>query len=296
MANVAWIGLGSMGTPLARNLVKAGHQLTVYDVIAAKCNAIQGARAAASAAEAAKAAEFIFTSVPDPAALSNCILGEHGVASVLHEGQVVIDMSTVSIEVSAQCDEAVKAKGGAFLCTPVGGGADMAQAAQLTIMCSGPEEAYHRALPLFKRLSKAQHYLGEGYGARAMKLAHNMMIAINMQMFAETLAFCEKAGVDSNTAMDIISESALNNSYLTFKMPEIRDRSFQLTSMPIRMLAKDLRLAAGCMDQLKVTAPVTALAKQMLDSLSAQGYGDKDPSWLVLQMEKMAGLDPAEMK
>lgn len=296
MANIAWIGLGSMGGPMAANLIRAGHSVTAYDLVEEKIDALSGAKKADCVAAAARSAEFIFLSVPDPDALRSCILGENGMAAVLREGQVVIDMSTVSIEVSAQCDEVIRAKGAAFLCTPVGGGTDMAREAKLTVMCSGPKEAYDRALPLFECLSRAQYYLGEGYGARAMKLAHNMMIAVNMQMLAETLAFCEKAGVDANTALDIIGLSTLYNKYLDFKLPEIRDRSFKNTSMPVRMLAKDLRLAAECMESIGVTAPVTIKAKEMLDALSEHGHGDKDPSWLVLQMEKLDGLEPQEIK
>ena len=295
MANAAFIGLGSMGGSMAQNLVGAGHRVTVYDVVEAKCDAINGAEKVASVAEAARNAEFIFLSVPDPAALKECIFGETGVLSVMREGQIVIDMSTVSIEVSAQCDQAVKVKGGFFLCTPIGGGTDMAKAKTITIMCSGPKDAYDAALPLFKDLSRAQYYLGECYGARAMKLAHNMMLAINMQMLAETLAFCEKAGVDPNVAMDIIGESMMYNKYLDFKLPEIRDRSFKRTSMPVKMLAKDMRLAMECVEQTGAEAPLTQVTKQMLDTLNEQGYGDQDPTWLLLQMERQNGMDPKEM-
>ena len=296
MANAAFIGLGSMGGAMAQNLVDAGHSVCVYDVIEAKCDEIKGAEKAASVADAARNAEFIFFSVPDPAALKECIFGQSGALSVMREGQIVIDMSTVSIEVSAQCDEAIKAKGGYFLCTPIGGGTDMAKSKTTTIMCSGPKEAYDRVLPLFKDLSRAQYYLGEGYGARAMKLAHNMMLAVNMQMLAETLAFCEKAGVDPDVAMDIISESMMYNKYLDFKLPEIRDRTFKRTSMPVKMLAKDMRLAMECAEQLGAKAPLTQVTKEMLDRLNAQGFGDQDPTWLLLQMEQDAGMEPAELK
>ena len=295
MANTAFIGLGSMGGAMAQNLVNAGHKVTVYDVVEAKCDEIKGAEKAPSVAEAARNAEFIFFSVPDPAALKECIFGVSGALNVMREGQVVIDMSTVSIEVSAQCDEAIQAKGGAFLCTPIGGGTDMAKAKTITIMCSGPKQAYDRALPLFQDLSRAQYYLGEGYGARAMKLAHNMMLAVNMQMLAETLAFCEKAGVDADTAMDIIGESMLYNKYLDFKLPEIRDRTFKRTSMPVKMLAKDMRLAVECAEQIGANAPLTQATKEMLDRLNDQGFGDQDPTWLLLQMEKDAGMEPEEM-
>ena len=296
MANAAFIGLGSMGGAMARNLVDAGHRVVVYDVIEAKCDEIKGAEKAVSVAQAAQNAEFIFFSVPDPAALQECIFGESGALSVMKPGQIIVDMSTVSIEVSAKCDEAVKAKGGFFLCTPIGGGTDMAKTKTITVMCSGSKEAYDRALPLFRDLSRTQYYLGEGYGARAMKLAHNMMLAINMQMLAETLAFCEKAGVDPNVAMDIIGESMMYNKYLAFKLPEIRDRSFRRTSMPVKMLAKDMRLAMECVEQLGAEAPLTRVTKEMLDCLHSQGFGDQDPTWLLLQMERQNGMDPKEMK
>lgn len=295
MAKAAFVGLGSMGGSMAQNLIEAGHELAVYDVITAKCDEMKGAKKASSVAEAAQDAEFIFLSVPDPAALKDCVFGENGVLTVLDKGQIVIDMSTVSIEVSAQCDAAIKAKGGGFLCAPIGGGTDMAKAKTITVMCSGPKAAYDRALPLFQDLSRAQYYLGEGYGARAMKLAHNMMLAINMQMLAETLAFCEKAGVNSEVAMDIIGESMMYNKYLDFKAPEIRDRSFKRTSMPVKMLAKDMRLAMECVEQVGAEAPLTRVTRQMLDSLNERGYGDQDPTWLLLQMEKMAGMDPKEL-
>lgn len=296
MAKAAFVGLGSMGGAMARNLIDAGHEVAVYDVVAVKCDEMTGARKASSVGEAAQGAEFVFLSVPDPAALRECIFGETGILSVLHENQVVVDMSTVSVEISAECDEAITAKGGAFLCTPIGGGTDMAKSKTITIMCSGSKDAYERVLPLFRDLSRAQYYLGEGYGARAMKLAHNMMLAINMQMLAETLAFCEKAGVDPDVAMDIISESMMYNKYLDFKLPEIRDRTFKRTSMPVRMLAKDMRLAMECVEHLGAKAPLTQVTKQMLDTLNEQGYGEKDPTWLLLQMEKEAGMDPKEFK
>lgn len=296
MAKVAFIGLGSMGGPMAQNLVNAGHEVFVYDVVESKCDEIVGAQKTAGIAQAVQNAQFTFLSVPDPAALRNCIFDAGGILEVLHQGQIVIDMSTVSMEISAQCDKAVQAKGGSFLCTPIGGGTDMAKTKMITIMCSGPKQAYEKALPLFQDLSRAQYYLGEGYGARAMKLAHNMMLAINMQMFAETLAFCEKAGVDPNVAMDIISESMMFNKYLNFKLPEIRDRTFARTSMPVKMLAKDMRLAMECVEHVGAKAPLTQVTKQMLDALNEQGYGDRDPNWLVLQMEKEAGLEAQEMQ
>lgn len=295
MAKAAFIGLGSMGGNLARNLAAAGHQLAVYDLVEEKCDAVAQARKGTSPADAARDAEYLFLSVPDPSALEACMFGADGILTILHTGQIVIDMSTVSIEVSARCDEAVRARGGFFLCAPIGGGTDMAKNKTITIMCSGEKAAYDRVLPLLRDISRAQYYLGKGYGARAMKLAHNMMLAVNMQLLAETLAFCEKAGVEADQAMDIISESMMFNKYLAFKLPELRDRSFRLTSMPVKMLAKDMHLAMDCVEHLGAQAPLTQATQVLLDELNERGFGDQDPSWLLLQMEEAAGLEPKEL-
>jgi glyoxylate/succinic semialdehyde reductase len=295
MTKVAWIGLGRMGTPMANNLVKAGYDITVWNRTSSKCKGVEGAKVASTPAEAAKGAEFIFTMVADDTAMCDCILGENGVVSGLSGGEIVIDMSTVSIEASERCNKAIVEKGATFLCAPVSGSVVIAESGKLTVMCSGPKESFDKAAPLFEKLSKEQFYLGEGCGARAMKLALNMMIATSTEMLAEALALCRKAGIEPGAAMDVISSSVLNSPFVGYKLPIIRNRSFKV-SFPVRMMAKDLRLALEVIDKLRMVAPTTALVKQMLDSLDAQGYGDKDQTWLVVQMEKMAGLDPEELK
>lgn len=294
MAKVAWIGLGNMGTPMACNLVAAGHDVTVWNRTASKCDAVEGAKKAATPAEAAKGAEFIFTMVADSVAMIDCILGDSGIAQALAGDQVIIDMSTVSIESSAQCNAAIEEKKCTFLRAPVSGSTVLAKSGALTVLCSGPKASYDKTLPLFEKLSKTQFYLGDGDCARAMKLGLNMMIGISSQMFSEALVLCEKAGIDPNVAMDVIGGSVLNSPFIAYKMPPLRERKFD-PAFSARLMAKDLGLALDVAEKLKMSAPTVALTKQMLESLVAQGHGEKDVMALLLQAESMAGMNPKEL-
>lgn len=291
MAKVAWIGLGNMGVPMSKQLVAAGHEVTVWNRTASKADAVvaEGAKKASSPAEAATGAEFIFTMIADSAALIDVILSDNGVAGVLSGGQVVIDMSTVSIESSAECNKAIEAKGGKFLRAPVSGSTVLAAAGGLTVLCSGPKDAYDKTLPLFEKLAKTQFYLGDGDGARAMKLGLNLMIGTSMQMFSEAMTLCEKAGIDWNVAMDVIDGSVLASPFIKYKIPPIRERKYD-PAFSAGLMAKDLDLALQVCKQLNVFAPSTAITKQMLEAAIATGNGEKDVAILVQQTEKLSGV------
>jgi len=291
MAKVAWIGMGNMGVPMSTNLLAAGHNVTVYSRTAATCAPVvaEGAALAATAAEAAKDAEFVFTMITDDNALKNVILGEGGVASVLSAGQIVIDMSTVSMDASKACNEAIVAKGAEFLRAPVSGSTMLAKAGGLTVLCSGPQTAYDKTLPLFEKLSKIQFYLGDGDGARAMKLGLNMMIATSLQMFAESVAFCEKAGIEWNTILDVVDGSVLASPLLKYKIPPLREKKYD-PAFATNLMAKDLDLALAVGKQLGIFLPATALTKQMLEANVARGEGNKDFSALISLVENMSGM------
>ena len=289
MAKVAWIGLGNMGVPMSNNIAANGHELTVWNRTASKCDAVKDAKKAASPAEAAKGADFVFTMISDDSALSHVMLGANGIVSVLEAGQIVIDMSTVSIEMSAACNDAIVGKGASFLRAPVSGSTVLAEGGNLTVLCSGPQAAYDKTLPLFDILSKTQFYLGDGDGARAMKLGLNMMIATSLQMFAESLTLCEKAGIDRNAAMDVIAGSVLASPLLVYKIPPLREYKYD-PAFATNLMAKDLDLALSVAKQLNVCAPSTALTKQMLEALIAQGKGDKDFASLVQLVEGLSGM------
>jgi len=291
MAKVAWIGMGNMGVPMSINLAKAGHSVSVWNRTASKCDpaVADGCVQATSIAEAAKGADFVFTMVADSQALIDVILGEGGVCSVMSPGQVVIDMSTVSIESSKECNDGINANGGEFLRAPCSGSTVLAKAGTLTVLCSGPQTAYDKTLPLFEKLSAKQFYLGDGDGARAMKLGLNMMIATSLQMLAESLTLCEKAGIERSVALDVIGGSVLASPLISYKIPPLKESKYD-PAFSTRLMAKDLDLALSTGKQLGVFVPATALTKQMFESSIAKGNAEKDFSYLVKFVEEMSGM------
>lgn len=291
MAKVAWIGLGNMGVPMSINLVNAGHDVTVWNRTASKCDepVKAGAKKADTIHEAVKDAEFVFTMISDSPVLERVILGADGAAESLKSGAVVIDMSTVSLDSSRKCNEAIEKAGGKFLRAPVSGSTVLAKSGALTLLCSGPKEAYDKTFPLFEKLSKTQFHIGEGDQARAMKLALNMMIATSLQMFSESVALCEKSGIELNTALDVIAGSVLASPLIAYKIPPIRERKFP-AAFSTRLMAKDLDLALSVAKELGVFAPSTGLTKQMLEASIANGNADNDFATLLLMVEKMSGI------
>jgi 3-hydroxyisobutyrate dehydrogenase len=165
----------------------------------------------------------------------------------------------------------------------------LAKAGTLTVLCSGPKPAYDKTLPLFEKLSAKQFYLGDGDGARAMKLGLNMMIATSLQMLAESLTLCEKAGIEWNTALDVIGGSVLASPLISYKIPPIKERKYD-PAFSTRLMAKDLDLALSVGKQLGVCAPATALTKQMLEANIAKGKGEADFSSLIPLIEELSGL------
>lgn len=291
MAKVGFIGMGNMGVPMSANLAKAGHDVSVFDLSAERCQlaVAEGCKKAANVAQATKGADFVFTMLTNSAALEMVILGEGGVCSVLSSGQIVIDSSTVSMEISKACNEDIVAKGAKFLRAPVSGSTVLAQAGTLTVLCSGPKDAYDKTMPLFEKLSAKQFYLGDGDGARAMKLGLNMMIATSLQMLAESVTLCEKSGISWDTVLDVVGGSVLASPLISYKLPPLKERKYD-PAFTTNLMAKDLDLALAAAKELGVFTPVTALTKQMLEASIAKGNGDKDFASLVPLVEEMSGL------
>jgi len=294
MAKVAWIGLGNMGIPMSVNLAKAGHDVTVWNRSAGKDGPAKeaGAKVAATAAEAAKGAEFIFTMIASDAAFEDVTIAPGGIIETMDSGAILIDMSTLSIEVSEKVDKAVTAKKGQFLRCPVSGSTVLAAAGTLTTLCSGPKDAYDKTMPLFEKLGQKHFYIGGANEARTMKLALNMMIATSTQMFAESVVICEKAGMDLGIALDVICGSVVGSPFIQYKSPPIKDRKFS-PAFSADLMVKDIDLALATAKHLGVTTPVTAITKQMLEAMVNTGKGGWDIAGLIPLMEELSGIkDP----
>ncbi|HUB59409.1 MAG TPA: NAD(P)-dependent oxidoreductase [Puia sp.] len=268
---IGWIGLGNMGTPMVKNLVRGGFGVTVYNRTAAKAAPLAeaGAKVAASAAALWEVADILITMVADDAALQAIYAG--GLLAGARAGKMVIDMSTVSPATSRELAGELAAKGVDYLDAPVAGSVKPAEMGQLVIMVGGKKETYESALPIFAKLGKASFLMG-GHGAgNAAKLAINTLLAFNMQGLAEAVLFAAEKGIRPESLLAVIGESAVANGVTKMKTANIVEDNYG-AAFALKHLAKDLRLALG---QGMHTPGAIAVHDSFQQALSA-GWGEKD--------------------
>jgi len=288
---IGWIGLGKMGMPMSQNLVKAGYGLIGYDVDKACTKRMKefGVAYADSAQGAAEQCDVIFSMIPDDRALEDVYLGSRGVLQGARQGTVLIDMSTVSPEVSSRVGEQVDKFGLAYLRAPVSGSTDAAKAASLTILVSGPREAYERCKPLFECMGQKIFHVGGKDEARYLKLLINMMVGITSAMTAEALAFGKKGGLEWEQMIDMINSSVVASPLIGFKVQLLKDRQYP-PMFTVSQMSKDFDLALSAGRTLDVPMPLTALVRQLYGMMKAQGKGELDYFGLAALLEEMAGL------
>jgi 3-hydroxyisobutyrate dehydrogenase/glyoxylate/succinic semialdehyde reductase len=294
MARIGWIGLGNMGAPMSKNLLNAGHELTVWNRTKSKADEVVGvgAKWADSPKAAASATDIIFTMVSDGPTLKTVVLGDGGIVSGLSAGKIVVDMSTVSPAESAVVNAAVEAAGCKLLRAPVTGSTVLAASASLGILASGDKAAYDQVLPLFEKMGKNQFYLGSEEEARVMKLSLNMMIGVSMQMMAEAVVLAEKAGLDVKQVCDVMAGSAVGSPLVGYKAAVIAGGEYK-PAFSVKLMMKDFDLAFDAAKQYGVPLLVTAATKQTLQAAAATGRGDKDFSVLTQLLEEQAGYSRA---
>jgi 3-hydroxyisobutyrate dehydrogenase-like beta-hydroxyacid dehydrogenase len=288
---IGWIGVGKMGNPMSKNLIKAGYSVTVFDIVPEAMNALaeEGAKVASSAAEAAADADVIISMIPDDHALEDVSMGPKGVFKGLGTGVTYIDMSTVSPIVSARVSEMAAEKGIKYLRAPVSGSTEAAEKASLTIMASGPKDAYEQCEDIFKLMGQKVFHVGEGDEARYMKLLVNMMVGITSAMTAEALVFGEKGGLDWNQMIDTINNSVIASPLIGFKVQLLKDRDYSPMFTATQM-AKDFDLALDTGKAMDIPMPITALTRQLYGSMKATEKGGFDYFGIVALFEEMAGL------
>ena len=272
---IGWIGLGNMGVPMVKNLLKAGFEVTVFNRTASKAAPLQeaGAKLAVSAAALWEVADTIITMVSDDAALQQIHQGKDGLLAGAKGDTTVIDMSTVSPATSRELAAKLAAKGVDYLDAPVAGSVRPAELGQLVIMVGGKKEVYESAAPIFEKLGKAQFYLGQQGAGNNAKLAINTLLAFNMQGLAESVLFASEHGIGPEAMLAIIGESALANAITKMKTANILQANYQ-PAFALKHLAKDLRLAQG---QGLHTPGGEAIHDSYQQAL-VQGWGEKDIS------------------
>ena len=287
---IGFVGLGIMGRPMARNLIKAGYSLTVYDVVATSVEelATDGAAVASSSKEVAEKAPVVITMVPDSADSEAAIMGPGGVLEGASGGATVIDMSSIapgsSQKIAAACEEA----GVDFLDAPVSGGEPKAVDGTLAIMVGGKKPVFDRYRDLLDVLGASVVLCGDYGAGNTTKLANQIVVAANIEALSEALVLAKKAGLDPNVVFEAIRGGLAGSTVMETKAPMMIAGNFA-PGFRIRLHQKDLHNALLTGKELGVPLPVTGLVQQMLGALMNDGKADSDHSAIANFLEDMAG-------
>ena len=287
--NVGFIGLGIMGKPMARNLIKAGHQLTVYDVVPERVRetAELGASRGESAKDVAARSQVTFTMVPDGPEVEAAILGNSGALEGAKPGAIIVDMSSINPLVAQKVGAACSAKGIEFLDAPVSGGEPKAIDGTLAIMVGGKQETFEKVLPLFQAMGSSATLTGPVGAGNVTKLANQIMVAVNIAAMGEALVLATKAGLDPEVVFNAVKGGLAGSAVLNAKAPMVIARNFK-PGFRIRLHQKDLRNALLAAESMKVSLPFTSLAQQVLMALMNAGCGDLDHGAITTFIEDMA--------
>ena len=272
---VGFVGLGIMGQPMARNLLKAGFDVAVYNRTISKAQELKGAGAvvAASPAEAAAQSDMVISCVSDSPDVCQVALDEKtGMIAGIQRGAIVVDCSTAAPEVAAKCSEALGKKGVGFLDAPISGGDTGAKAGTLSIMVGGQKEDFDRALPVLEAMGKTIVYCGASGAGYIVKLCNQILVSMNCLAVAEALSFARAAGIDTTAMLQAVSGGAAGSWQLSNLGPKMVAGDYA-PGFFVDYLLKDLRIAHGAACDMKVSLPGTALAESLFRGASSLGSG-----------------------
>ncbi len=276
---IGFIGLGIMGRPMALNLIKAGYKLVVTSRSQGPIDALSaaGAKAVKTPADVAREADVVVTMVPDTPDVDLVIRGKNGVLEGLKAGAIVIDMSTISPDVTRQLAEAVAARGGSMLDAPVSGGEVGAKNATLTIMVGGDEKTFERARPILSCMGKPESvtYIGPSGSGQVTKLCNQICIAANVAGVAEAYSLAKANGLDPSRVRQALLGGFAGSKVLEFHGNRMLTGDYK-PGFFVRLFQKDLRLAVEANMATGVTMPVTSVVTQFVNAYSAAGGGELD--------------------
>lgn len=292
MSSIGFVGVGNMGGPMARNLLKAGHSLKVFDLSADAVAAVtaEGASAVASAADAAREVDVVITMLPAGAHVRGVYLGEDGLIAAAAPGTLFIDSSTIDVASAREVAAAADAAGFAMLDAPVSGGVGGAEAGTLTFMCGGSEEAFARARPLLDVMGKTIVLAGPSGNGQAAKICNNMILGISMIGVAEAFVLAERLGLDHQALFDIASTASGQCWALTSYCPvpgpvptSPANRDYQ-AGFTAAMMLKDLRLAQEAAQKNGAATPMGAAAQSLFALYENAGHGAVDFSGIITML------------
>jgi 3-hydroxyisobutyrate dehydrogenase len=286
---VGWVGAGRMGHALAARLLAAGHDVAVYNRTRAKAESL-GATVVDAPSELADR-EVVFTMVAGPDDFKEVVLGPSGVlADNGAAPAVIVDMTTVSPEASQAVRDEAERRGVALIAAPVSGNPKVVAAGRVTMVASGPREAFDRVEPLLDLLGAGVTYVGDGEKARLAKICHNLMLGVVAQCMAEITVLAEKGGMSRAAFLDFLNDSVMGSMFTRYKTPAYVNLDFTPTFTPL-LLRKDFDLGFETARELDVPMPVAAAAQQAIQALIGSGHTDEDFAALLEQQANASGLD-----
>jgi 2-hydroxy-3-oxopropionate reductase len=295
MTNIAFIGLGIMGSPMAVHLQTAGHLVSGYNKRRDTAGPLvaAGGRKASSIADAVQGADVVAIMVPDSADVQEVLAGPDGVFDSAAPGTLVIDFSSIRPDVTAALAATARERGLRLLDAPVSGGEAGAKDAVLSIMVGGSAEDFAAAQPILDAVGKTIVHVGPNGAGQTVKAANQLIVGTNIQVLAEALVFLEAYGVDTEAAMDVLGGGLAGSTVLQQKRDNMLSRSFA-PGFRIDLHHKDMGIVTSAAREAGVALPVGAIVAQLMASARACGDGDLDHSALLRGVERLAGRQPAQ--
>ena len=292
MLKIGYIGLGLMGKSIARNILKAGFPLVIFNrsTLAVEELVHEGASAAHSAAEVASLVDVVFTNLPDSPDVEKVALGKNGIIEGAHPGLIFVDNSTIKPATARMIAEKLSTKGVLSLDAPVSGGDIGAKNGTLTIMVGGPAEALEKAMPVFKVMGKTVTHVGDAGAGQVAKAANQIMVAAQMAAMGELLIFARKAGVDPQKVVEAIKGGAAQCWTLDVKPPRLFAGN-RAPGFKAHMQLKDMRIVMETAHQYGLSLPSAAGNTRLYEEMIELGMGELDNSAVIGVIEKLAGIN-----
>lgn len=289
---IGFIGLGIMGKPMVRNLLKAGHEVLVYDVIQANVDqAVEdGAKAAESSKDVAAQCKLIITMLPNSPHVKTVVMGENGVLEGAQPGTILVDMSSIAPLASKEIFEACEKKGVKMIDAPVSGGEPKAIDGTMSIMVGGDKAIFDEVYDILMSMGGSAVYCGEIGAGNTTKLANQVIVALNIAAVSEAFMLSTKAGVDPIKVFDAIKGGLAGSTVMNAKVPMITEGNFN-PGFKIDLHIKDLTNALDTGHGVGAPLPLTSLVMEMMQTLRADGCGQNDHSALAKYYEKIAGTE-----
>jgi 3-hydroxyisobutyrate dehydrogenase-like beta-hydroxyacid dehydrogenase len=291
MANLGFVGLGVMGGQMVSRLLGKGHTVTGYNRTRSKAEWLveKGMKWADSPRAVCEAADVILTMVTNSAALAAITDGPDGVLAAIGKGKILVDMSTVSPEMSRSVAAKVRERGGDMLDAPVSGSVVTLQQGKLAVMVGGRRETFERVRPLLEELGPKVTHVGDNGLALSMKIATNLSLAVQMLAFSEGVLLAEKSGIARDTAVDVLTHSAISSPMVQYRGPFVLEMPGEAW-FDVNMMQKDMQLALEMGRKLDVPLPTTAVTNEFLTAARGMGLQKQDFAVLFDVLAKMSGV------